>query len=204
MATFTGGAGRWGCSNRGRCRRSGRGLLILRAPRRRTPSKRGRHKCRLYIWRWRVLDYWKWWQKTIFTIILTPLFPFPGSSASLSLISPSHSRHRYRVAEPPIVSAASEQGSGVINRVGRTGGGADTLLAGFHLHLLFPPRTASRFISAAAPGGAPNAPPKCSVWLRRRQKKLFYANSRSDIPLIKDGSRGDSIPLAWRTHFQQP
>lgn len=33
--------------------------------------------------------YWKWWQKTIFAIIFTPLFPFPGSSSS----SPRARRH---------------------------------------------------------------------------------------------------------------
>lgn len=78
------------------------------------------------------------------------LHTFVSISRVIGLVSlPSHSRRRYHVTEPPIVSAVPERGSGVINRVGRLGGGG----AGFHLHLLFSPRTSSLFISATAPGG---------------------------------------------------
>lgn len=129
------------------------------------------------------------------------LHTFVSISRVIVLVSsrspPPHSRHRYRVTEPPIVSAVSEQGSGVINRVGRMGGGAH--MGG---RISFTPPLLSSHSFAfhqrhhSWGGGGPNAPPKCSVWLRRRQKKLFYAHSRSDISLIKDGSCSDSVLFA--------
>lgn len=127
------------------------------------------------------------------------LHTFVSISRVIGLVSlPSHSRRRYHVTEPPIVSAVPERGSGVINRVGRLGGGGQDFIytsSSLLAHL--------RFSSAPPLLGGPNAPPKCSVWLRRRQKKLFYANSLSDISLFTDASCSDSILFPWRTHFQR-
>lgn len=114
-------------------------------------SKAGRHKC-LMATSGPLLEPppgESYWDVTGKTFLFVPLFGLLHTSFLSRLLvsfSPRYSRGS--------TCGCLSRGQGSSVTWGGFRGGVRTRLAGFHLHLLFSPHSASLFITSVAPGGA--------------------------------------------------